>query len=606
MANQTITQLPDAGPITGTELVPIVQNGGTYKTTTAAIAASPSQNQTFLTKNLESTLPNSRFLSSGTGVGLVDGGAQSFYRITLNGVSGTLESMGNGFGVKIGGTMTPRSIAASGAGLSVANGDGQSGNPVVSLTGTAASLATNGGTGFLALPGNGSVSGRTLTGTANQIGITNPNGISGDPVFSISSNPVLPGTGGSVMPTGTTAERPGLPTAGLIRYNTTTSRLEGYTTSWQTLGSGDGAVTNVSGTANEITVANGTTTPVVGIADNPIIPGAGGLKVPVGVTTDRPGSPSDGIFRYNSQIGLFEGYANGAWDQFTTGGSGVTSVGLALPSDFTVSGSPITSAGTLTGAWASQPTNRVLASPNGSSGTPTFRALANDDLPNSGVTANTYGSSTQVPVVTVNSKGVITGVTLSTIVGTLNYQGAWNASTNTPTLTSSVGVAGYYYVVNVAGTTNLNGITDWQVGDWAIFNGTIWQKVDQTNTVSSVNGQTGAVSLTYSDVGAPSTSGVNATGTWGIDISGKAANITGGAAGDLVVQTATGVTNFIPAGLTSAPSNGKILIGNGTGFTVANLTAGTNVTITNTAGGISISSAGASVDDVIALAIALG
>ena len=57
-------------------------------------------------------------------------------------------------------------------------------------------------------------------------------------------------------------------------------------------------------------------------------------------------------------------------------------------------------------------------------------------------------------------------------MGDLNYQGTWNASTNSPTLTSSTGTKGYYYVVNVAGTTNLDGITDWQVGDWAVFNGT--------------------------------------------------------------------------------------------------------------------------------------
>jgi hypothetical protein len=67
-------------------------------------------------------------------------------------------------------------------------------------------------------------------------------------------------------------------------------------------------------------------------------------------------------------------------------------------------------------------------------------------------------------------------------------------------LTSSVGVSGYYYVVSVAGTTNLNGITDWQIGDWAIFNGSAWQKIDQTNTVSSVNGYTGAVVLTQTDI----------------------------------------------------------------------------------------------------------
>jgi hypothetical protein len=85
--------------------------------------------------------------------------------------------------------------------------------------------------------------------------------------------------------------------------------------------------------------------------------------------------------------------------------------------------------------------------------------------------------------------------------GDLNYQGTWNATTNTPTLTSSTGTKGYYYVVDVAGTTNLDGITDWQVGDWAIYNGTVWQKVDNTDAVSSVNGQTGTVVLTTTDIG---------------------------------------------------------------------------------------------------------
>jgi hypothetical protein len=84
--------------------------------------------------------------------------------------------------------------------------------------------------------------------------------------------------------------------------------------------------------------------------------------------------------------------------------------------------------------------------------------------------------------------------------GTLTYVGTWNASANSPTLTSGVGTLNNYYVVNVAGSTNLDGITDWQVGDWAIFNGTVWQKIDQTNTVTSVNGQVGAVVLTVSNI----------------------------------------------------------------------------------------------------------
>ena len=86
------------------------------------------------------------------------------------------------------------------------------------------------------------------------------------------------------------------------------------------------------------------------------------------------------------------------------------------------------------------------------------------------------------------------------VLGALSYQGTWNATTNTPTLTSSTGTKGYYYVVSVAGTTNLNGITDWQVGDWAVYNGSAWQKIDNTDAVTSVNGYTGTVVLTQTDI----------------------------------------------------------------------------------------------------------
>jgi hypothetical protein len=83
----------------------------------------------------------------------------------------------------------------------------------------------------------------------------------------------------------------------------------------------------------------------------------------------------------------------------------------------------------------------------------------------------------------------------------LTYKGTWNASTNTPTLTSSVGTNGDYYIVSVAGSTDLNGISDWQPGDWVIFNGTVWQKIDQSwatagvnNNITSMTGITGGIS----------------------------------------------------------------------------------------------------------------
>ena len=175
-----------------------------------------------------------------------------------------------------------------------------------------------------------------------------------------------------------------------------------------------------------------------------------------------------------------------------------------------------------------QPANVVFAGPTSGAAAPTaFRALVDADLPTSGVTPGTYGSSSAIPVVAINDKGVITSVSTASFQTGLNFQGTWNASTNTPTLTSSSGVNGYYYIVSVAGNTNLDGITDWEVGDWAVFASTgVWQKIDQSNTVTSVNGQVGAVTLTASDVGAVPLNGTGATGTWAISITGNAATAT--------------------------------------------------------------------------------
>ena len=57
------------------------------------------------------------------------------------------------------------------------------------------------------------------------------------------------------------------------------------------------------------------------------------------------------------------------------------------------------------------------------------------------------------------------------------YQGLWNASTNSPTITSGVGTAGDYYIVGVAGTTTIDGISTWAVGDWIVFGPTTWKRV---------------------------------------------------------------------------------------------------------------------------------
>jgi hypothetical protein len=204
-----------------------------------------------------------------------------------------------------------------------------------------------------------------------------------------------------------------------------------------------------------------------------------------------------------------------------------------------------------------QPANVVYAGPAAGAAAPTaFRSLVNADLPASGVAANTYGSSTAIPVITVNAKGVITSATTASFTGGLSYQGSWNASTNTPTLVSSTGVNGYYYIVSVAGSTNLDGVTDWQVGDWAIFNGATWQKIDQTNLVSSVNGQVGVVSIAYADL-------AGAIPTWNQNTTGTAAGLSS------TLAIASGGTGQTTAGtafnaLSPITTTGDLILGNGT------------------------------------------
>lgn len=80
------------------------------------------------------------------------------------------------------------------------------------------------------------------------------------------------------------------------------------------------------------------------------------------------------------------------------------------------------------------------------------------------------------------------------------YKGIWNASTNTPTITSGVGVNGDFYIVGTAGTTSIDGTASWSEGDQIRFNGTIWQKIPTSSAVTSVAGKTGVVTLVQADI----------------------------------------------------------------------------------------------------------
>lgn len=290
----------------------------------------------------------------------------------------------------------------------------------------------------------------------------------------------------------------------------------------------------------------------------------------------------------------------------------VTSVGLSVPTGFSIASSPVTGSGTLALTFASGyslPTNAKQANwdtaydnritsltTTGTSGAatlasnvlniPIYQAQGNYIT---SLTGEATASGPGAASVTLTNSAVIgkvlTGLSVSgssiastdsiltafgklqgqinSLVGGLQYQGTWNASTNTPTITSSVGTNGYFYIVSVAGTTNINGNNDWAVGDWIVFDGSVWQKVDNTESVTSVNGFTGAVVLTTSNI----SEGSNLYYT---DARARAAIslTTTGSSGAATYSNLTGVLNipqYTLSGLGGVPTTRSLTI-NGTAY----------------------------------------
>jgi len=219
----------------------------------------------------------------------------------------------------------------------------------------------------------------------------------------------------------------------------------------------------------------------------------------------------------------------------------------------------------------------------------------------------------------------------------MSYKGNWDASTNTPTLIDGTGNTGDIYKTSVGGTQDLgSGSITFSVGDWVLYNGTVWEKAINSNSVTSVNGQTGAVvltttniaegtnlyftdersqdavggiltntttvSLTYNDGGNTIAADVNSSSLTDTQISASAAitrsKLASGTADHVLINNGSGVMSSEATlslsrggtGLGTAPTNGQLLIGNGTTYTLATITGTSNqVSVSNGAGTITLS-----------------
>ena len=201
----------------------------------------------------------------------------------------------------------------------------------------------------------------------------------------------------------------------------------------------------------------------------------------------------------------------------TGSGGTVTSISLTAPTGFTVSGSPLTTSGTLS-----------IGFDTGYSLPTTAKQTTWDDAYDNKITASSFSSATGTLTLTQQDTGTLTTnfdgryILLSekaaangvaTLDGSgkipssqlpssvFEYKGLWNAATNTPTLADGTGDPGDVYQCNVAGTVNFgSGPVTFAVGDLVIYDGTEWQKSDSTTEVESVNGQTGVVVLTTTNI----------------------------------------------------------------------------------------------------------
>ena len=351
-----------------------------------------------------------------------------------------------------------------------------------------------------------------------------------------------------------------------ISISQASNTTDGYLSSadWLTFSSKQPAITLTTTGNSGASTFNGITG-ALNIPEYTLI-GLGGFANPMTTLGDliiarstgepfRFGGNSTTTRKYLSQIGDGTSVVSSSWEEISTTTLNAVPTSRTITINgtaFDLSANRTWDVGTITSL-----TGEATASGSGAvSVTLTNSAVIGKVLTGLNVTGGTIVATDSILTAFGKIQNQVNG-----LIGGVIYRGTWNATTNTPTIVSGGGSKGDYYIVNVAGTTNVDGINDWQIGDWIIFNGTTWDKVDNTDSVSSVNGFTGAVSLTTANIS-------EVTNLYYTDARSRSAIslTTTGSSGASTYNNTTGVFNipeYTLTGLGGVPSTRTITI-NGT------------------------------------------